>query len=154
MGLLDRMFGRKRAEGGEVIAMTPEDAITIVQDYCALLESGTNLPGPGCVADVRHLPHPKERIKRAVRSVLVVSTDPQLRNALANGYLLLADWQVGVGDRVVGMDPKKWVGDIDAQAKIVLDQTSAMEKWNAVVEAEAESLRSDLKQLGIFDGNV
>lgn len=130
--------------------MTPEAAQKIVQDYGAAL--GSSAPAPGCVADVRNLPHSKERIKQALVFALRLTKEPQMREQLKVGYISLADWQEGVGNETVGIDLTKM--DLNADplemAKRIASQGSVMEKWTPLVQAEREALKSELQKLGLW----
>ena len=150
MGLLSKIFGRGKDEQQQARPeMTPEAAERIVNDYSAAL-LGPSAPVAGCVADVRHLPHSKERIKQALLFALSATKEPQMRDALKSGFLMLADWQAGVGSGPVGldltgMDPNS---DFVEMAKLISSQGTALEKWIPVVEAERRALASDLQKLG------
>jgi hypothetical protein len=130
--------------------MTPEAAQKLVQDYGAVL--GSSAPAPGCVADVRNLPHSKERMKQALVFALRLTKEPQMREQLKSGYISLADWQEGVGNERVGIDLTKM--DLNADplemAKRIASQGSVMEKWTPLVQAEREALKSELQKLGLW----
>lgn len=149
MGLLDRIFGRTKSNC-PIEQMTAAAAERIVQDYGAVLEFSA--PAPGCVADVRNLPHSKERIKQALVFALRLSKEPQMREQMKIGYILLADWQEGVGNETVGIDFTKL--DLNADpldvAKRIASQGSAMEKWMPLVKAEQETLKLELQKLGLW----
>ena len=150
MGLLDRSFGRAKDAQPAPTGMSPETAQNIVQDYGAVL--GSSAPAPGCVADVRNLPHSKERIKQALVFALRVTKEPQIREQLKVAYISLADWQGGVGNETVGIDLTSM--DLNADplemAKRVASQGELMEKWTPLVQAEQEALKSELQKLGLW----
>lgn len=150
MRLLDRIFGRTKAKQHTPTGMTPETAEKIVQDYGTVLESSA--PAPGCVADVCNLPYSKERIKQALVFALCLNKEPQRREHLKVGYILLADWQEGVGSGTVGIDLTRM--DLNADpleiAKRIASQANAMEKWTPLVQAEHEALKSELQKLGLW----
>lgn len=166
MKLLNRLFGRTKTE------QTASDSLTlaaaakkilaahaslnkIATDYGAVLASSA-APAPGCVADARKLPHPKEHIKKALVYVLRVIEDPQMRNALKICYISLANWQEGVGDTDVGVDFTKIdpTADIHELAKRITSQASAWENWSLKARAERESLVGELEKLGLWGSNV
>ena len=151
MGLLDRIFGRAKGERQRTLTgMTADAAEKIVQDYGAVL--GSSAPAPGCVADVRNLPHSKERIKQALVFAIRLTKDPQMREQLKVGYISLADWQEDVGTDTVGIDLTKM--DLNADplemAKRIASRGNAMEKWTPLVQAEQEALKSELQKLGLW----
>ncbi len=150
MGLLDWIFGRTKDNQQHTSAgMTHEVAEKIIQDYGVVLESFA--PAPGCVADVRNLPHSKERIKQALVLALRLTKEPQMREQLKIGYISLADWQQGVGKGTVGIDLTKM--DLDTvpleMAKRIASQEKAMEKWAPLVKAEQAALKAELQNLGL-----
>ena len=84
----------------------PEQAIQtaqkIAQAYGHVLDSSA--PLPGCVANASHLPYDKDTIKHALTICLSANNDPHLTQYLKHGYLQLAGWQYGVGDKTLGLD--------------------------------------------------
>lgn len=150
MGLIERLFRARKSERIPE-GMTHAVLEKIVQDYGAILGSGA--PAPGCVADVRELPYPKEHIKLALAFALSVTDDPQMRSHLKSGYISLADWQEGVGERPVGIDLTKQ--DVNADplelAREIAASADEMTKWRAVVSAEAEALKAELQELGFWE---
>ena len=150
MGLLDRIFGRTKSDQPSASELKFETAIKIIQDYGAVLESATHTPGS--VVDARNLPHPKQLIKQALIVALQSTTDPQKREQCKVGLFYLADWQEGVGDAPVRLDPRKF--DLNATtlvlAEQVLSQRAAVEKWDRLVKAEREAVDVELKKLGLW----
>jgi len=150
MGLLDCVFGRTKTESSDAGAMPPAVAEKIVQDYGAVL--GSAAPAPGCVADARKLPYPKERIKQALVFALRMTKEPQMREQLKVGYISLSDWQEGVGDATVGIDLTNLDPNADPVdlAKRITSQGAAAEKWLPKVKAEQEALKAELQKLGLW----
>jgi len=151
MGLLDRIFGRAKGERQHTpTGMTADAAEKIVQDYGAVL--GSSAPAPGCVADLRNLPHSKERIKQALVFAIRLTKDPQTREQLKVGYISLADWQEDVGIDTLGIDLTKMHLNADPLelAKRIASQGNTMEKWTPLVQAEQEALKSELQKLGLW----
>lgn len=151
MGLLDRILGRGKGERKhKSTEMTPDAAGKIVQDYGAVL--GSLAPAPGCVADVRNLPHPKEHIKQALVFAIRLTKDPRMQEQLKVGYISLADWQEGVGGGTMGIDLTSM--DLNADplemAKRIALKGTAMEKWTPLVQAEQEALKAELQKLGLW----
>lgn len=150
MGLLDKILGRSKSDQPTPATMRVEAAEKIVQEYGAALRS-VACPGR-YVTDVRNLPHPKEHIKQALILALRLNTDPTEREALKIGYISLADWQEGVGDIPVSLDPTKM--DLNADpiglATQIAAQGDRLVKWLAVVKEEQEALKSELQKLGLW----
>lgn len=146
MSLFSRLFGNRSKPASS--SGTPPNAV--VADFGELL--ATRAPVPGCVADVRELPYPKDEIKRAIVVMLGVTTDSQLREHLKFAYVSLADWQVGVGSThqgldVTTLDRSKPVTDL---AKEVAARGEQMQKWQPIAKAEQEALIGELRQLGLW----
>jgi hypothetical protein len=132
-------------------SMTVEDAEKIVQDYGAAWRSVAR-PG-NVVRDIRNLPHPKEHIKQALILSLLLNTDPKGREILKVAYILLADWQEGVGNIPVGLDMTgvNLNGDPIELAERVAEPLRRMVKWQPVVNEEQEVLKSELQKLGLWE---
>ncbi|HWP23358.1 MAG TPA: hypothetical protein VNM15_04115 [Candidatus Binatia bacterium] len=161
MKLLNRLFGRTKTGEAASDSLTLTAAakkiltahtslIKIASDYGAVLASSA-APPPGCVADARKLPHPKEQIKNALVYALGIVEDPQMRSALKICYISLANWQEGVGDIDTGLNVTKIdpSGDIHELAKWIV----ASEKWLLKARAERESLVGELHKLGLWDSS-
>jgi len=97
MGFLKKLFGTKQDRPPQ--SMTPELATQIIQEYGAVLQN--NSPLPGGVADISNLPYPKNQIKKALIIGLKTNDDPQMQEMLKTAYIQLTDWQEGVGDSAV-----------------------------------------------------
>ncbi|SPJ17443.1 hypothetical protein SBBP2_3090007 [Burkholderiales bacterium] len=160
MGLLDSIFHRKKAESSNSSAISPEvaeEALTaaerIIQDYGAAMLS-KRATQSGRIADVRKLPHSKELIKQAIVLVLRVTEDSQFREQLKSSYLLLAGWQEGVGDAMVGIYANVNPGGDPAEIMRVMTsqgaEWKAWEKWRPRVMEEERALTADLKKLGLW----
>ncbi len=74
-------------------------------------------PTPGCVADIKELPHDKQAIKSAILTCLAHVSDPELKEQLKTGYMCLADWQIGVGDQHLGIDLSKVDQNADIETR-------------------------------------
>ena len=70
--------------------MRPEEVEEIVTDYGAVL---ARRPILGIVRDIRSLPHPKAKIKEALKIALSLTDDTDMRQQLMIGFLSLADFQ-------------------------------------------------------------
>jgi hypothetical protein len=118
---------------------TTKEAEKIVQEYGAVLASSALTRG--LVADTRNLPHPKERIKQALVFALRSTKELQMREQLKSAYILLANYQEGVGDTTVGLDLTK--------ADLNLD-LAEMKKWWPLVVAELQALKFELEKQGLW----
>jgi hypothetical protein len=86
-------FKRKRSEEQaqgrqEEEPLTLDEMQGIIADFGEVLE---RYSGYVAVSEAV-LPHPRDRIKRAFRQALIVTTDEQMMNHLEVGYLYLADF--------------------------------------------------------------
>ncbi len=131
--------------------MSSEEAEKVIQAYGAY--QAESAPVPGTVADVSQLPYPKAKIKRAILIGLGAVQDIQQKEMLKVGFMLLADFQEGVGEKNIGLDiSKPYAGkaDIDELAQQVLKQTEGSGKWQRVVQEEQEALKNELQKAGYW----
>ena len=124
----------------------------IAQAYGHVLDSSA--PLPGCVADAGQLPYDKDTIKQALAICLSASNDPQLTEYLKHGYLQLAAWQHGVGDKALGLDFTEIDLEADPNeiAALVQQRSATMACWDTLIKEERARLEGDLSALG-FQGH-
>jgi len=135
--------------------MALKDAVEIIQAYAKCLE--VRAVSASIVTDLNELPCSKE----AIKSALIVAMnekhiDPVQRKYLATGYLRLADFQTGVGDRVIGIDVSTIDIDkenVDALANQVAQSRQEFDSWKPIVEEEQKKLLDELKEAG-FEGSL
>lgn len=148
MGMFNRLF-RKVGARQATRELDMATAQSVVQDYRIFLE--TSAPLPGRVADERRLPHSKEHIKQAISVCISTIRDPGLNEHLKHGYLMLSAWQIGVGDKNLGVDFTQL--DLEADPIELADQiqreSKVMRKWNPLIKAEQSILLTELKALGV-----
>ncbi|MEH6593360.1 MAG: hypothetical protein V7746_24030 [Halioglobus sp.] len=149
MNMFNRLFANPKPSS-DTIELSVQSAQKVVQQYCSFLESSA--PLPGCVADSTQLPHCKDTIKEAIATCITAISDPVLTEHLRHGYLMLAAWQDGVGDRTLGLDFTQLNLDQDpmALAELIQQQSNRMENWNTRVEADQVSLMSELRLMGAY----
>ena len=125
----------------------------VIQAYGRILEHSA--PTPGCIADASKLPFPKERIREALKRAIGTTADERSRQQLGTAYLLLADWQPGVGKEAVGIDLVKGRYSDDAinRAGQLAADSERARSFEAMREQELERLRSDLRRLRILEGS-
>jgi len=124
-------------------------AAGVVHDYGVAMSS-ISAAGRGCIADVRRLPHPKERIKEALALMLGATDEADLRERLKSSYLLLADWQEGVGDTIVPMRLPEEAVDVSAAGAAKSAAWEAWEKWRPRVLQEERALKAELQERGLW----
>ena len=147
MGFFSKLFGK--SDNNYEPTMNEELALKIINAYGVILE--TQVPAPGCVADIRQLPYPKKQIKRAILHALKIVNEPNMQNHLKVGYVTLASWQEGVGDENIGIDLRNvnLNDDINKRVDPLMEQGRKYEKWAPIVEAETKNLLEELKALGL-----
>lgn len=130
--------------------MMPQEAAEIVKDYFKVLK--TDAPAPLCVADVAKLPHPKQKIKSALIRVMKGTERGEVHDAMKASYILLADWQEGVGETDQGLDISKLDKNksIEERASHVLSHSKVVDKWQPIIEAEEAKLKEELVGLGLW----
>jgi hypothetical protein len=130
--------------------LTADLAAQIVREYAAsLAASKASLDG---VADENKLPHPKRYIKEALIIALRATTDEDRKKQLRAAYVLLAEWQPGVGAEPVSSDfgamqPGASVEDL---ARQIVARGDRMAKWAPLVSAESQALADELQKLGLW----
>jgi len=125
----------------------------IVQAYGKVME--TSPPAPGSIADATKLPYTKKQIKDALIVALRNTDDPLMKEQLKVGYIMLADWQEGVGESNIGLD----LSNIDlkqgtnSQVEQLLEEYKGSENWGEwieVVKKEGEVLKQELRDLNLW----
>jgi hypothetical protein len=126
------------------------DFLHIVQTYAKTMETAT--PVPGTVADTKELPYSKLDIKNAIIKALLSTDDPQTKEHLKVGYVMLSDWQEGVGETNQGIDTTSLDMSLDAVslAQSVLEQSNGSNKWLAMARNEQDVLKRELEELGLW----
>jgi hypothetical protein len=119
----------------------------ILRDYGNFLE--LRAPLPGCVADVKHLPHSKQRIKDAIGQYVISSGEQAVREELKHGYLMLSAWQNNVGEETLGLDFAQLDLDEDPQlvAEKIQRQSASIGRWKSVIEADQSKLMAEFERL-------
>jgi hypothetical protein len=136
--------------------MTPTDVERIVHDYGAVLEEKTAL---GVIRDVHSLPHPKNKIKDALRFALGVTKDKLMREHLRAAYISLSDFQE-LSDAQVGA-LQKWnraltnslsdrsISELQGEAAMMSEVGEMVVAVQRRSTAEAEFLLKELKVAGL-----
>ena len=129
--------------------ITLKDAVGIIQAYAKCLEN--RALSTSIVTDSKELPCSKEEIKAALLVAMNANIDPVQKKHLAIGYVQLADFQSGVGDKLVGLDISNI--DIDADGvELLAEQVSQSQQdfdnWNLLVDEEQKLLLAELKKAG------
>lgn len=147
-----RSSEKRKAQVAEAVgSMADRKAAEIVHRYgkIRLIDA----PEPNAVVDEGKLLDSKGRIKKALLWCLAEEEDEQIREHLRTGYVLLANFQPGVGEENIAVGVRKtdngssWDSD-DAE---MLRQSEAYEKWRLIVDEERQELMSDLEKLDICD---
>jgi len=146
MNILHRLLSYRKPHPTSAL-MSIETAHNIVRDYAEFMESST--PLPGCVADVKRLPHPKQRIKDAIGISLKTAINESLVDELKCGYLMLSAWQTGVGDQTLGLDFTRLNLNEDPilLAEKIQRHSSKIELWKPMIETDLERLRQEFEEM-------
>jgi hypothetical protein len=148
VGLLKKIFSGNDQKSPAKLSL--DEVQEIINKYGNVLEKQS--PPPGCVADSRFLPFPKETIKTAIIKGLRIMNDQHMKEMLKVGYIQLAMWQEGVGDTQLGLDFQSidQTADPEELATVVLENASIMKKWQPLIDAESERLKNELVKLGLW----
>lgn len=148
MGLMNRILHREAKgfphEGAKAFVLDQKGlrrAEAVVRDY-ALATRRVAAAGHGCITDAAGLPHAKKDIKNALALVLRATDDPTLRERLKSSYLLLADWQDGVGEPIV---PARAAGQGAGAGA-----WASWQAWQPKVLQDERALKAELQQLGLW----
>lgn len=130
--------------------LTLQQAGAIVVSYGDALAN--HAPPVGSVADASTLPFTKSLIKRALIALLEANTSHESRACLTTAYLRLSDWQEGVGEIKVPMDPPPTdlAGDTHDRREETRPQTPHTELWRERAEEERQQLQAELQELGFL----
>lgn len=148
MGLIKYLFGRKKDYSESPMSL--EQATEIVWAYGDVLENST--PAPGTVADTSRLPYSKPVIKQALIVMLQSVENPRIQEYLKTAYVLLADWQEGVGQTNNGRVHTNvdLLPDLKKLIKRPLSKDKDFEKWYTQAKTEGQQLKSELQNLGLW----
>ncbi|EPR18074.1 hypothetical protein M527_13990 [Sphingobium indicum IP26] len=109
----------------------------IIKDFGAILES----PPPGHIHDTNLLPHPKDKILKALLVGIGSSSDPEQVNALGVAAIFLSDFQDGVGESisfpVATSDPGNQSPD-DMLKVLAGYDFDKFQRFSAMMQAEGE----------------
>lgn len=145
MGIFSSLFGNNKKTSDS--PMSVERATEIASAYGNVLEN--NAPVPGTFADTSKLPYPKPIIKQALTLLLSSNSDIQIKDHIKTAYLLLADWQEGIGPANAGLDITSM--DISADpmqiAEKIASQDNDIEKWQTIANEECQQLKTELDNL-------
>jgi hypothetical protein len=126
------------------VPMSNAEAFTITSAYGTLLaDRGTSF------GDVRELPYDKERIKQALIHRIRAGKDPKERELLRAAYVMLADFQPGLGNRRSAELTADDLKDPSKAAARFLANGDDFTRVSREVAAEAGSLMADLKELDL-----
>jgi hypothetical protein len=117
----------------------------IVNDYGAAIESRKS-----AFADDSELPNPKPVIKAAMIAAIQVVQDAKARELLKTNFVLLADWQEGIGPGPHDLDVADRPGEtIQEQAKRISETAPAYMAILKRVTTEMQGLLAELKSLSL-----
>lgn len=94
----------------------------IIQDFGAYQERN---PGVGEIRDLSNLPHSKQEILDAIYFAIVLGEDEPMRQSLAAGAVMLANFQEGVGPKpltALGMSNQELQASVDLMKDLSKDE--------------------------------
>ncbi len=104
--------------------------------------------------DSQHLPATKAEIKAALRVSLDCTSDPELIRLLENGYLLLAMFQDGVGDKPISPPTPDLRelghmsdGEVGALARRTVESGPLCRHWSSIVDKEMHELYAEVQAM-------
>ena len=102
-------------------------------------------------SDASELPFPKPAIKAALVFAIKESDDPTIREQLKAAYVMLADWQdgIGPGPHSFEFSPAELADPMTAAKRIAAAGRAFTEKIPAKAAAEGQALLNELKSLGL-----
>jgi hypothetical protein len=94
-GTMFRFFRKSKSDSKEMRAKAiVDESVRIAGDFGVYLEQN---PVGLEIVDEKELPHPKDKILNAIRVLLLVQSDPKIRDALCAAALSLASFQPNIG---------------------------------------------------------
>jgi hypothetical protein len=143
MGLFDRLFRRRAPPSTPKV--TVAEIENVVHTYSEAMLSKKSV-----IADVSELPYTKATIKAALLAAISATTDAKMRDQLKSSYVMLADFQEGVGSKPYSFDPKLQDGEDEiAMMKRIAASPKSFPEISTKVLAEGQSLLAELKALGL-----
>lgn len=105
------------------------------------------------VTDSSKLPAPKEAMRAAIISYIWTAPDKRGRDILKASYLMLAEFQPGIGLEPIRIDTQMSSEGVDKDSLTkILAQTTKYTQWGEVVKKEMASLQKDLIDLRVWAG--
>ena len=144
MGLLSKLFPKKSSAGSSK-PTKGEDVVALITAYGGVLQAHS--AAGSVVSDVDRLPASKDTMRAAILTVIHATDDETLREQLEGAYVMLAEFQPGVGSRVVKIDTDIGAtADIKESALRVAAQGEEFSRWNAQIALEAQRLLQDVQE--------
>lgn len=140
----------KKTNGAQISTTGPTvSAITIVSDYGRALEEKSASGHIYC--DTKRLPYPKAVIKDALITILRGAEDPQFREQVKVGLIMLSDWQdgveEGVGKTLLNYDESTGAPqDLEAMSK----DAQEIVKWSEIAMSESQRVKDELVAEGLW----
>ena len=137
----------EKISGSDEIISNFDEVEQIIQKYSLILQESA--PAAGCVADESKLPYSKDVIKKAIVIALQNTESGEMAESLKVSYLMLANWQIGVGSSDHGIDFSKVTLDKTTFeiAQELTKSAQAIDAWSDVVNKEHEELKKELESL-------
>ena len=112
-------------------------------------------PQAGFIADVNKLPVDKATLKTAIKVVLSVTKDEQLKETLRETYISLSNFQQGVGSRDIGFNAMVYSYKLsiatESEKLVLIRQMpidiEADKKWSEKAHIERNQLSTEVNSL-------
>jgi hypothetical protein len=139
---LSKLLDRFRRRGPKhMLAADVEKIIHAYADAMLLRKSS--------FADASELPYPKATIKVALLTAILVTEDAAARELLKTNFVLLADWQEGVGPGAHAFELAMKEDDVMASARAAKAAGPSYTEILAKITSEMQALISELKSHGL-----
>lgn len=149
MAILNWLFKKKATETQSPTTDPVISAIAIMSEYGRALEMKSTSGYTYC--DAKCLPYSKETIKDALITVLRGAEDPQFREQVKIGLIMLSDWQDGVEEGLrtpsLNDDASTWTDqDLETMGKYVQETA----KWGEIAMSESQRVKEELIAAGLW----
>jgi len=135
--------------------MTVKHAFEVIRAMGKFLQAEN--PAPGCIADEKKLPFPKQHIRGAIVLALESRPPGALRELLKHLFLEIAYWQSDIGERDIGIDHAAVNGAsratteaADDPARKIVVENNGVERWQKAIEDERSQAKSALERRGLW----
>ncbi len=144
---LIHVYGRALGDAVESASLVtdPKYAVSIGGNTFV---TGHPVESASLVTDLKYLPASKDALETALLIAMHAQSDPRQISLMKAGYLLLSQFQPGVGDVVVTFQPRSIPDDPVALAQAVSELMPEYMRWQDAMRQEEEQLAAELSRAG------